>query len=137
MEALGGYQELPDSARLLGAAVFVIALAVVALLERLQLQLKAAEASRWWASNGRDVVNAAAVALMTLGLLAIGFTGPISLAISATLVIAISLVQSSLANYPRWSAAVTFLVSLAVGLPVLVAPKAVHALFRRTLELLF
>jgi hypothetical protein len=137
MEELGGYRELSDQARVAGAAIFAVAVVLVGFLERLQAQLKAAESSKWWASNGRDVVNAVAFGMMVAALRAIGFAGPISLAISATLVIVLSLVQSSLVDHPRLSTLVTAAVSLAVGLPVLVIPRAVHAVFRRTLEALF
>lgn len=137
MEELGGYRELAPAGRAAGVAVFALALLATALLERLQLKLKARESSRWWASNGRDVVNALAFGAMTLGLLAIGFTGPISLAIAATLVIAISVIESSLSGYPRLSTAIAVAVSLLAGLPVLLFPRLVHALFRGAIERLF
>lgn len=137
MEALGGYRELPESARLVGGLMFVGLLCLTALLERLQFQLRATESSRWWASNGRDVVNAFALAAVALGLKVIGFTGPVSLAIAATLVITLSALQSALARYPRLSTALSIVTALVLGMPVLLAPRAVHDLFRGVIELLF
>ncbi|MFZ5470701.1 MAG: hypothetical protein ACOZIN_14815 [Myxococcota bacterium] len=137
MEELGGYRELDWAARVLGNLVFLGVLFLTALLERLQLQLKATEASRWWASNGRDVVNAFAFGAMWLGLKVIGFTGPIALAIAATLVVAMSVVQSSLAKYPRLSTALALGLTLAVGLPVILVPNFVHGVFRWVIEGLF
>src|SRR5207245_2232853 len=112
-------------------------LMLTALLERLQLQLKATEGSKWWASNGRDVVNGFAFAAMVLGLRIIGFTGPIALAIAATMVIAISVAQSSLARFPQASQAVSMAAAVAVGVPVILVPHLVHGFFRQAIEFLF
>src|SRR5262249_27776553 len=64
MDELGGYRELAPPARMIGNAVFIGMLFLTTLLERLQLQLRATESAKWWASNGRDAVNAFAVASM-------------------------------------------------------------------------
>lgn len=136
MDALGGYRELTQSARILGAVVFLGMLLLTAVLERLQFQLKAAEASKWWASNGRDVVNAVALGAMAIGLRVIGFTGPIALSIAATLVLVLSAAQTALEK--RGGAGLMSAgLALVLGAPVLLAPRAVHELFRSTLELLF
>ena len=136
MDALGGCQELAQSARILGAVVFLGMLLATAVLERLQFQLKAAEASKWWASNGRDVVNAFALGAMAIGLRVIGFTGPIALSIAATLVLVLSAAQTALEK--RGGAALLSVgLALVLGAPVLLAPRAVHELFRSSLELLF
>jgi hypothetical protein len=137
LEQLGGYRELLPSRRLLGTAVFVLALCVTALLERVQFQLRATEAKAWWASNGRDLINAGALGAMAIGLKVFGFTGPMALAIAATFVICLSVLQSSLAKYPRVSYGLSVVVSLAMGLPVIVAPREVEQVFRGALELLF
>lgn len=137
MEELGGYQELALAQRLFGNLVFLAALLFTAGLERLQFQLKAKESSRWWASNGRDVVNAFALFAMWLGLRAVGYTGPIGLAVAAFMLVAVNLLESSLGRYPKLSPAVYLSAAAVVGLPVLVAPRATHAVFRATLEVLF
>jgi hypothetical protein len=56
--------------------------------------------------------------------------------VAATLVLSISALQSSFSNH-RVSRGITMVAALVLGLPVIVAPNFVHALFRRTLELLF
>jgi hypothetical protein len=136
VEELGIYRELGPPARLVADVVFVGMLFLTALLERVQLQLKATESSTWWASSGRDVVNAFALLSMALGLKVIGFAAPIAFVVAATLVLSISALQSSFSNH-RVSRGITMVAALVLGLPVIVAPNFVHALFRRTLELLF
>ncbi len=135
MDELGGYRELAPPARLIGNAVFVGMLLLTTLLERLQMQLRATESSKWWVSNGRDAVNAFAVASMALGLKVIGFTGPMAFLIASTLVLLMSALQPS-GNRPQ-SMKLSMALALLLGLPVVAAPTLVHALFRRTLELLF
>jgi len=136
MEALCGYRELEPLQRIVGSLVFVGTLAITGVLERLQFQLRETETTTWWASNGRDVVNLFALATMAIGLKVIGFTGPIALCIAATLVLLLSALQTALEKHPhiwRWSLGV----ALALGAPVLVAPRAVHLAFRGAIEWLF
>lgn len=136
MDALGGYRELEPLSRVLGSVVFVGMLALTAVLERLQFQLRYTEASTWWASNGRDVVNLFALAAMALGLRVIGFTGPISVCIAATLVLVLSALQSAVEKHRHaWLWSLGF--ALALGAPVLVAPRLVHGGFRTAVEWLF
>lgn len=136
VDEFGGYRPLLPPARAVGNAAFVGLLCLTALLERLQYQLRGSEASRWWASNGRDVVNAFALAAMTLGLRLIGFTGPISLLIAATVVLLVSAAQGVVAQH-RFASWFSLALTLALGLPILLAPSSVHSLFRRALGILF
>jgi hypothetical protein len=136
MDELGGYRELAPPARVIGDVVFVGMLFLTVLLERLQFQLRVTEPSKWWASNGRDVVNAFALASMAFGLKVIGFTGPMAFLIASTMVLFVSALQSSLSNR-QLSTVLSMVAALALGLPVILAPTAVHAFFRKTLEVLF
>ncbi len=136
MEALGGYRELAPVARLLGSLVFLSALAVAALLERLQFKLRASESKTWWASNGRDVVNVGALAATTLGLYGVGFTGPIALAIASTVVIVLSALQMSFQKH-RGALGLSLGAALVLGLPVLLAPRGVDLAYRAMIEHLF
>ena len=136
VDEFGGYRPLLPPARAVGNAAFVGLLCLTALLERLQYQLRGSESSRWWASNGRDVVNAFALAAMTLGLRLIGFIGPISLLIGATVVLLISASQGVVAQH-RFASWFSLALTLALGLPILLVPSYVHSLFRRALGLLF
>jgi hypothetical protein len=133
---LGSYRELTFPSRELGIFIFMGMLTLTALLERLQFRLKDSEASVWWASNGRDVVNALALAAMMLGLVAIGFSGPIALAVASTLVIALAALEASLPRR-RYSWVLTLAGAWVVGISVLVFPQWVHESFRVILEGLF
>lgn len=136
MEALGGYRELAPTARILGSLVFLGALAIAALLERLQFKLRATESKTWWASNGRDVVNAFALAATSLGLWGIGFTGPIALAIAATVVVILSALQMMIERH-RAALALSLGVALLLGSPVLIAPRQVDVFYRGMIGTLF
>jgi len=136
MDELGGYRELTAPARVVGDAVFIGMVFLTAVLERLQLQLRVTESSKWWASNGRDVVNAFALASMAFGLKVIGFTGPIAFLIAATMVLFVNVLESLLSDH-KLSTVLSMAGALALGLPIIFAPKIVHVFFRRTLELLF
>lgn len=136
MTALGGYRQLPGAQRVLAGVVFIGTLFITAALERIQFRLKASENSVWWASNGRDVVNLFALGTMTLGLHAIGFTGPISFTLAATLVVLLSAMQLSFEKR-RFAGTLTVGVAMLLGVPVLVAPREVHAVFTRLLLALF
>jgi hypothetical protein len=136
VDQLGGYRELLPPARTVGNLAFVGLLCLTALLERLQFQLRASESSRWWASNGRDVVNAFALGSTALGLRLIGFTGPILLLISATLVLLTSALQGTIGHH-RLSNLWSVLVAFGLGSPIVVAPTSVYVAFTRTLEVLF
>lgn len=136
MEELGGYRELTTQARVLGAMVYLAALAACALLERFQFRLRATEQQTWWASNGRDVINALALGVMTLGLYTLGFTGPIGLGIAATVVILLTAAQHALSRLRRGTE-LSLALAFALGAPVLLLPRATERVFRRTLEVLF
>lgn len=136
LEGLGGYQAPSPVGRAAGALGYVVMLVVAAVLERLQFKLRATESRTWWASNGRDAINAGALLAMTAGLKALGFSGPLALCVAATLVLFLSLVQTSLERH-RHAGMLSVVTALLLGLPVLVAPEAVHGVFRRTLEALF
>ena len=136
MDQFGGYRELLPSVRTMGNVAFVGLLCLTALLERLQFQLRASESSRWWASNGRDVVNGFALGATALGLRVIGFSGPILLLISATLVLLTSALQGMIGHH-RLSNLWSVLVALGLGSPIVVAPASVYLAFTKTLELLF
>lgn len=136
IEGLGGYQAPSPAGRALGALGYVVMLVVAAVLERLQFKLRATEARTWWASNGRDAINAGALLGMALGLKALGFSGPLALCVAAVLVLVLSLVQTSLEVH-RHAGLLSVAAALVLGLPVLAAPEAVHRAFRATLEGLF
>lgn len=113
-----------------GALAFLASVGVAGLLEPVQYRLRAAEGRAWWASNGRDVLNAVALGAVSAGLWVYGFRGPLVVCVAGTLVLLLSMSQMRLESRPRstlWSVGV----ALALGTPVLVAPAAVARAFER------
>ena len=112
------------------ALAFLASVGVAGLLERVQYRLRADEGRAWWASNGRDVVNAVALGTVSAGLWVYGFRGPLVVCLAGTLVLLLSMSQMRLESRPRstlWSV----LVALGLGMPVLAAPAAVARLVER------
>ena len=117
------------------AVAFLASVGVAGLLERVQYRLRADEGRAWWASNGRDVLNAIALGAVSSGLWVYGFRGPLVVCVAGTLVLLLSMAQMRLESRPGstwWSVGV----ALALGAPVLVAPGAVARLFQRVVLLL-
>ena len=114
------------------ALAFLVSVGAAGLLERVQYRLRASQGRAWWASNGRDVVNAVALGCVSAGLWAYGFRGALVVCVAGTLVLLLSMSQMRLESRPLstlWSV----LVALALGTPVLVAPGAVARGFERLL----
>jgi hypothetical protein len=112
------------------ALTFLTSVGVAGLLERVQFRLRADEGRAWWASNGRDVLNAVALGAVSSGLWVYGFRGPLVVCVAGTLVLLLSMAQMRLESRPGstwWSVGV----ALALGVPVLVAPGAVAGFFQR------
>src|SRR5262245_52574589 len=112
------------------ALTFLASVGVAGLLERVQYRLRADEARAWWASNGRDVLNAVALGAVSSGLWVYGFRGPLVVCVAGTLVILLSMAQMRLESRHHstwWSVGM----ALALGLPILVAPAAVARFFDR------
>ena len=117
------------------ALTFLASVGVAGLLECVQYRLRADEGRAWWASNGRDVLNAVALGAVSSGLWVYGFRGPLVVCVAGTLVLLLSMAQMRLESRPGstwWSVGV----ALALGAPVLVAPGAVARLFQRVVLLL-
>ncbi|MFL5318104.1 MAG: hypothetical protein ACJ790_00510 [Myxococcaceae bacterium] len=136
LDRLGGYEPDSLSARTVGTFAFVATVVAVGWIERAQYRLKRLEGSKWWASNGRDVLNVVALLVLMSGLRMMGFRGPLSFGIAGTMVIVLSAIQMTLSKHKHqavWSVGLGLLLSA----PVLIAPAQVDALFTRTLTLLF
>jgi hypothetical protein len=130
------HPEVDAWGRWVGDAVFLLALVLTGLLERMQIRLRASEKRRWWASTGRDAINALAFGTMAVGLGVVGFTGPVALAIAASLLLLVTAVQSALGER-KWSGAIALVAAGGLGVPVIAAPRAVHGLFQLLLGWLF
>jgi hypothetical protein len=133
---LGGYGAPDESLRWVGVVVFLAALGATGVLERIQFRLRFLEARTWWASNGRDVLNALAFALMAVALGFIGFGGPIGLVIAASIVLLVNTVQTTL-GVRRGATFLSVLTALCLGAPVLLAPAWVDGVVAGMLLWLF
>lgn len=136
LQSLRGYEPLAVGGRPLGTIAFVGLVIVVSYLERLQFRLRRLEGSKWWASNGRDVLNLLALLLMIGALKVIGFTGPLSLCIAATVVIVLSALQMELDKH-RHQGLWSLIVGLVLSAPVLAFPAQTDAFFTRAISALF
>lgn len=112
------------------ALAFAASVGVAGLLERVQYRLRADEARAWWASNGRDVLNAVALGVVSSGAWVYGFRGPLVVCVAGTLVLLLSMVQMRLESRPG-STIRSVVVALALGVPALVAPAAVARFFEQ------
>lgn len=136
MDALGGYRPLPEAARWIAVGVFLGLLCVVALLERFQYLLRDQEPARWWASNGRDVVNVFALAMMALGLDVLGFDGPLAFGIAASFVILLSASQGAFERHPS-AVLLSVIAALVLGAPILLIPAQLASAYRDVVRTLF
>ncbi|HUM13631.1 MAG TPA: hypothetical protein VLT82_21975 [Myxococcaceae bacterium] len=112
------------------ALTLLASVGLAGLLERAQYRLRANESRAWWASNGRDVVNAVALGSVSSGLWVYGFRGPLVVCVAGTLVLLLSMSQMRLESRP-WSTLWSVVIALALGTPVLVAPGMVARVFER------
>ncbi len=134
MDPFGAFD--PSGRPLAGAALFVFALVATGLLEHWQFRLRAQEDTHWWASNGRDVVNALALALLTSALHLFGFPWPLAFGLAGAVVVIENTLQSPLHRH-RFAGAASVLISVALGAPLLLAPFQVQRGFSALLLLLF
>lgn len=124
-ELLGDYA---GASRLTGAAALVGSLAVTVVLQRLQTALVSAESSRWWASNGRDLINAVSLAALGGALWYLGFSGPTALVLGTTLLLVLNLFESVLFGRlkPLSNGVLSWLSAIALVAPLLLAPERVN-----------
>lgn len=135
-EELGRFGQVSEATQSLGRVTFVAVLGMAGFLERVQFRLRFLEARTWWASNGRDVLNAVVFGLLFGAGMLIGFSGPMCLVIAATILVLVNTLQSSLGEKKgatTLSIAVTFL----LGLPVVISPAWVDGAFKSMLSVLF
>ena len=138
-EPLGLYRELSAVSRLAGSAALLGSLALTVALQRLQLELKRADTRRWWASNGRDLINLLAFGALGGSLLVVGFPAPAALLLGATMLLVLQLFEALLLNWPRLPAptALSLGVAFALACPVLLSPNRVFGWVSRATEFLF
>ena len=102
-------------------ALFLGILVLVAALERLQYHLRETEGSRWWASNGRDVLNLFSFAVLAFGLSLLGFVLPVALFWAACQVVVLTALVG-LVGERRGAGVVSVALTVGLGLAPLLAP---------------
>lgn len=110
-------------------AAYLASVVLFVLFQELGLQLRREERRAWWAGTGRDVLNAAGFAALTLSLHLYGFPWPAALLASGTLTLALfgayvfMATQTGSAHPRAWA----LLAGLALAIPVLCWPAAMAA----------
>lgn len=125
--------------RLTAVLALVAAVAGAVRLEELGDRLRREEHRAWWASNGRDVINAAALLAIGGALILMGFPGPAALVTGGLLTLALTgvcVVEGRLPAraHPR-------LLALAMGfllaLPLALWPAEIAGVLGRMAQALF
>ena len=108
-------------------AAWMASLGLAVVLQRWQVGLRRLERSRWWASNGRDVLNLAALLLLMESLHAMGFSHPDALLVAATALLPLVLL-SSLAAGRRGLVALLGAAAAVMGGTIAAVPGRIQAL---------
>ena len=127
---------LEPGAQWAGRIAFLGALCLTGVLERVQFGLRFLEGRTWWASNGRDVLNAIAFTALIGTAWWIGFSPPVALINGSTVLVLVNALQSALGQR-RGATWMSVALAVALGAPTLVAPAAMDRAIQATLELLF
>jgi hypothetical protein len=132
MDRLGGYFE-PSGGQWIPTSLFVGILLLVAALERLQHSLRRTESALWWASNGRDVVNLFAFAVLSFGIRLLGFFGPMVFLLSGATVVLLTAAQG-LGGEGKSASWIAVALICLLGLPLLAWPMPTVFAARWSLE---
>jgi hypothetical protein len=109
----------------LGDLAYVAALALFIYLQRLSLLLRAEEEQTWWASNGRDVVNGAAVVTLSAAIWLQGVAPWLAIFFGGTLILTLTVLHAFLQRrHPQpWKPLVV--AAALLGAPLVLAPQPV------------
>lgn len=113
--------ELPLPA---GAAILFAALVLFVGCQRLAFHLRAEERRAWWASNGRDVVDALAAVALSFSVWLLGIALPIAILLGCTLTLALSLIANFLHERMARPWRLVLAIAIVFGAPFVVAPAA-------------
>jgi hypothetical protein len=116
---------------------YAVALGAFLLLQNLAIRLRHDEERRWWAGNGRDVVNALAVASLSAAVWLQGVAPHLALLLGATLTLSLSILRTLIHDRTRHPDRVIVVIAALLGAPLLLAPQALAAGASRLLEALF
>jgi len=104
-------------------AVVLSALFASILLQEIALWLRKQERSAWWASNGRDVANALALAFLLLAIRWLGASWDVALLLGATITLVLTALARALVGWMRRPWLLVAAVGLALILPVAIWPE--------------
>lgn len=125
--------------RVLAVAAFTGAVAAFLFVQEVGLRLRRAEARRWWAGSGRDLLNAAGLLAIAGALRLGGFSGAAALLVGGTLTLlmfgasVLVATQTRTAHTRAWA----FALGAALALPVLLVPAAILRAFAALAGALF
>lgn len=134
---LGAFRHYEAASRLAGHFSFCGALALTVAFQRWQYALRD-DQTAWWASNGRDLINSCCWAALFLSLYLVGFPGPSALLLAATLLLVLNLLEGAILAWPKapFPTALSLLVALSLGVPIILAPRDVHRFLNTLAEAL-
>jgi hypothetical protein len=118
----------PPSPSWIGDAAFAVALLALVYFLHLARVLRVHERDTWWASNGRDAVNALAVVTLFGAISLQGFSLPLSLLFAATITLILTVLYDALATRFRHPGSAVLVAAAIVGAPLVLAPARVAAL---------
>jgi hypothetical protein len=112
---------------LIAAALCIGAVVVFVYVQETGLWLRRAERRAWWAGTGRDLLNAAGLAVIGSTLWLSGFPPPVALLVGGVLALTIFGAYVLMATQVKsaWPRTWTLLVGLLAALPVLIWPSSV------------
>ncbi len=106
----------------LGDLVFVAALGLFVALQPVASRLRAEERRAWWASNGRDVVNAVAAVSLSSSIWLLGIALPLAIFLGCTLTLTLSVISNFLDEKMERSWRLVLLLAALIGSPFVFAP---------------
>ncbi len=125
--------------RTVAAVAYVAAVALLVLLQEIGLRLRRQERRAWWASNGRDLLNALGFAAVAGALRGYGFPPAAAIAVGASVTLALfgtsifMETQVETARPRAWA----LILGLLLAAPVLLFPGDVLDAFTRAARGLF
>lgn len=105
-----------------GALILLAALVLFVGCQRLAFRLRDEEGRAWWASNGRDVVNALAAVALSFSVWLLGIATPIAILLGCTLTLALSVIANFLHERMAHPWRLMLAIAVVFATPFVVAP---------------
>ena len=120
-------QPRDDTERTLARLALLAAVAGAVRLEELGEYLRREEHRAWWAGHGRDVINGAAVLVLSAGLVLLGFPAPAALVGGGLMTLTLTGVSAVEARLPErlHPRALAIVLGMVIVLPLLLWPAEV------------